>query len=102
MWGHYRFSPHALLSESRGKLDCLKQSSFWPAIRLSGSVSRFLVDLDTHMMLAAPGIYRPVCAITSMKVGRSEGDFSRGVAQNSYSFTTSICTCPVNRSIATC
>jgi hypothetical protein len=34
MWSQYRFSPHALLSELRMKLDCLKQSSFWPVIRL--------------------------------------------------------------------
>jgi len=50
------------------KLDCFKQSSFWAAIRLSGSVSRL-----------------------------------RG-AENSYTFTTSIClsiTCLVTRSIAT-
>ena len=102
MWSQYRFSPHALLSEPRIKLDCLKQSSFRPAIRLSGSVSRLLVDLDTHMMLAPPDAYRPVCASTSIKIGKIQGDFSRGVAKNYYSFTTSIClwiTCSVSRSI---
>ena len=49
MWSQYRFWPHALLSEPCVKLDRLKQSSFEPAMRLSGSVSRLLVDLGyTH------------------------------------------------------
>jgi hypothetical protein len=53
MWSQYRFWSHALLSEPCVKLDRLKQSSLEPAMRLSGSVRRLLVDLDTHMMLAA-------------------------------------------------